>query len=54
MHFCMGLMAELCSSAASDSLFFFFLIFFSPAAAPLGRQGASRLFLSLILCLRSR
>lgn len=53
MHFCMGLMAELCSSAASDSLFFF-LIFFSPAAAPLGRQGASRLFLSLILCLRSR
>jgi hypothetical protein len=23
MHFCMGLMAELCSSAASDSLFFF-------------------------------
>nr|ACG38461.1 hypothetical protein [Zea mays] len=52
MHFCMGLMAELCSSAASDSLFF--LIFFSPAAAPLGRQGASRLFLSLILCLRSR
>nr|ACF87192.1 unknown [Zea mays] len=33
---------------------FFFLIFFSPAAAPLGRQGASRLFLSLILCLSSR
>lgn len=25
MHFCMGLVAELCSSAASDFLFFFLL-----------------------------